>query len=201
MKRATRRFSGSCFKGAVGDQAPVIEALIVAGADPDAVTEAGDANCVMFAAQSGSETAVTALLNGGGLIDGSADGVTALMVAARAGNKAIVELLLRMGADPSIKCRAYTAADYARYGGNDELADLISNAKPRRQTDIERCMICGQRLNIEGDPMSADTGGDCWGCVGKIEADMGSEMSIRFVDEEIRKGWRLPDGTPKSEHS
>jgi ankyrin repeat protein len=84
----------------------------------------------MFAAQSGSETAVTAVLNRGGLIDGSADGVTALMVAARAGNKPIVKLLLRMGADPSIKCGAYTAADYARYGGDDELADLISKAQP-----------------------------------------------------------------------
>ena len=120
----------SCFKGAVGDPAPVTEALIAAGADPNAITSAGDSNCIMLAAQSGSESAVAAVLDGGGLVDGSADGVTALMVAARAGNKPIVKLLLRMGADPSIKCGAYTAAHYAQYGGDDELADLISKAQP-----------------------------------------------------------------------
>ena len=45
--------------------------------------------------------------------------------------------------------------------------------------------------------MSADTGGDCWGCIGKLEADGGHELSIQFVQNEIEEGWRFEDGTPK----
>jgi len=119
----------SCFRGSVGDQVPVIEALIAAGADPNALTGGGDSNCLILAAQSRSEKAVAAVLTGGALVDSSADGVTALMVAARAGDRPMVELLLRMGAHPHIQCGSYTAADYARYGGYDALADLISVAK------------------------------------------------------------------------
>lgn len=119
----------SCFRGLVGDQEPVIDALIAAGADPNAVTSGGESNCIILAAQSRSEKAVAAVLRGGALVDGSADGVTALMVAARAGDRDMVEFLLRTGADPHIRCGSYTAADYARYGGYDDLADLISAAK------------------------------------------------------------------------
>lgn len=59
------------------------------------------------------------------------------------------------------------------------------------------CLICNRRLNVEGEPLSADTGGDCWGCIGKIEADAGCEMSVEFVRREIAEGWRLADGAPK----
>ena len=45
--------------------------------------------------------------------------------------------------------------------------------------------------------MSIDAGGDCWGCIGKVEADMGHEPSIEVVQNEIEEGWRLEDGTPK----
>ena len=45
--------------------------------------------------------------------------------------------------------------------------------------------------------MYADAGGDCWGCIGKVEADMGHEASIGAVRNEIMEGWRLEDGTPK----
>jgi hypothetical protein len=34
------------------------------------------------------------------------------------------------------------------------------------------CSICQRPLNIETDPLSADTGGDCWGCISEIEAGM-----------------------------
>ncbi len=72
---------------------------------------------------------------------------------------------------------------------SSNLIDLTTTAK--------YCLICGRKLNVEGDPMSADADGDCWGCIGKTEADMGYEPSIRSVQDEIEGGWRLADGTPK----
>ena len=92
------------FRAAVTDQVSVAQTLIEAGADPNAVTEAGDSNCLMLAAQAGSEPVVTALVAGGAMVDGAADGVTALMVAARHGETKIVELLLERGAIASIRC-------------------------------------------------------------------------------------------------
>lgn len=62
---------------------------------------------------------------------------------------------------------------------------------------MERCRICSRLLNLEQDPLSGDTGGDCWGCVGKIEADFGEETTMSFVQIEIEEGWRDEDGTAK----
>lgn len=45
--------------------------------------------------------------------------------------------------------------------------------------------------------MSGDASGDCWGCIGKIEADEGWQPSVENVQKEIEKGWRFPDSTPK----
>ena len=57
----------------------------------------------------------------------------------------------------------------------------------------ETCNICRRTLDCENDPLSADCGGDCWGCIGEIEADMGCEYSLRKVREEyssgLRPGW------------
>lgn len=36
----------------------------------------------------------------------------------------------------------------------------------------DRCKLCKRRLNQDDDPLSVDCGGDCWGCVSEIEADM-----------------------------
>jgi uncharacterized protein len=119
------------FRAAVTDQVPVIRALIQAGADPNAATNAGDANCLIFAAQSGNEPAVAALIAGGADVNARADGVTALMVAARCGETGIVGLLLQSGADPTIRCGRFSAADYASYSGHDELATLLNDAGPR----------------------------------------------------------------------
>ena len=59
----------------------------------------------------------------------------------------------------------------------------------------ETCTICGRRLNVESDELSGDCGGDCWGCIGQIEADRGYEPSIKLVMDEWRRGLR-PDWTP-----
>lgn len=67
-----------------------------------------------------------------------------------------------------------------------------------------KCGLCGRFLNIEADPLSGDCGGDCWGCIGQIEADMGGDpatnVSIGFVAEEIIAGWREHDGSPKPQN-
>jgi hypothetical protein len=62
----------------------------------------------------------------------------------------------------------------------------------------ETCTICGRRLNVEADELSIDCGGDCWGCIGEIEADGGYEPSLRMVMDEWRRGLR-PNWTPPGE--
>lgn len=57
--------------------------------------------------------------------------------------------------------------------------------------------MCGRVLSQEDDPLSGDCGGDCWGCIGKIEADAGYEPSIAFVQQEVRDGFRDGDGVAK----
>lgn len=63
--------------------------------------------------------------------------------------------------------------------------------------DDRCCTICGRPLLLEQDPLSGDCGGDCWGCIGMIEADMGHEMSVEFVAKEVAWGWRDANGRPK----
>lgn len=113
------------FRAAVADQVPVIEALIAAGADPDAINSSGDSSCLILAAQSGCESAVAALVAGGANVNRQVDGVTALMVAARNGEVGIVRLLLQLAANPAARAGRFTAAEYARHSGHDDLADLL----------------------------------------------------------------------------
>ena len=116
------------FRAAVADQVPVIQALVAAGADPNAITSAGDSSCLILAAQSGCVEAVAALVACGANVNRSADGVTALMVAGRQGEVEVVRLLLQLGANPGARAGRFTAADYARQGGHDHLGDLLDQA-------------------------------------------------------------------------
>lgn len=54
------------------------------------------------------------------------------------------------------------------------------------------CGICRRVLDILADPLSTDCGGDCWGCVGEIEADIGWPESLAQVRKESDAGLR-PD--------
>jgi hypothetical protein len=45
-----------------------------------------------------------------------------------------------------------------------------------------------------------DCGGDCWACIGEIEADMGDEYSLATVREEFAKGLR-PGWVDTKKHS
>ena len=55
-----------------------------------------------------------------------------------------------------------------------------------------RCQICDRKLEMINDPLSIDCGGDCWGCIGEIEADQGFEPSLKQVRKEFELGLR-PD--------
>jgi hypothetical protein len=59
-----------------------------------------------------------------------------------------------------------------------------------------KCTICGRTLNDPVDSLSGDCGGDCWRCIGEIEAEMGWEPSLSMVRQEynsgLRPGWKEP---------
>ena len=59
-----------------------------------------------------------------------------------------------------------------------------------------KCNICGRKLNDPNEPLSGDCGGDCWGCIGEIEAEMGWLPSLNIVRQEfssgLRPGWKDP---------
>jgi hypothetical protein len=58
-----------------------------------------------------------------------------------------------------------------------------------------KCSICRRELSNPIDPLSVDCGGDCWGCVGEAEADMGYEESLKKVRKEFELGLR-PNWVP-----
>lgn len=81
------------------------------------------------------------------------------------------------------------------------LADLRRRRHLHRSRFLERrlsktCQTCGRLLNVTADPLSADCGGDCWGCVGVLEAE-GWQPSAEKVAVETAAGLREPDGSPK----
>jgi hypothetical protein len=59
-----------------------------------------------------------------------------------------------------------------------------------------RCGMCRRPLDQPDDPSSMNCGGDCWGCIGELEAELGNEESIKQVRDEhtrgLRPGWMDP---------
>lgn len=53
------------------------------------------------------------------------------------------------------------------------------------------CSICDRELSVNNDPLSIDCGGECWGCIGEIEAEMGHDPSLDKVRQEFALGLRL----------
>lgn len=67
----------------------------------------------------------------------------------------------------------------------------ISQAEDEMTTETrDVCLMCGRRLDVPGDELSTDCGGDCWGCVGQIEADGGHPESVARVADERARGVR-----------
>ncbi|HWD25538.1 MAG TPA: hypothetical protein VG387_00125 [Rhizomicrobium sp.] len=60
-------------------------------------------------------------------------------------------------------------------------------------SSFSHCTMCGRRLGVEGDALSEDCGGDCWGCVGPMEE--GFAPSLERLMDEWRRGLR-PNWTP-----
>lgn len=52
------------------------------------------------------------------------------------------------------------------------------------------CGLCGRELDAAADPLSRDCGGDCWGCIGEIEAESGYAPSAEKVEAERTEGLR-----------
>jgi hypothetical protein len=52
------------------------------------------------------------------------------------------------------------------------------------------CDTCKRTLDVAGNPLSQDCGGDCWGCVGEAEAKLGYPPSIEKCNAEIDAGHR-----------
>jgi hypothetical protein len=66
----------------------------------------------------------------------------------------------------------------------------LHDVDPSAAAGRPRCSLCGRELENAPDELSLDCGGDCWGCVGEIEADMGYEPSLLRVREESARGLR-----------
>lgn len=47
-----------------------------------------------------------------------------------------------------------------------------------------KCQICGREQNRDSDRLSASRSGDCWVCIGEIEAETGDKASL----EKVRDG-------------
>ena len=113
------------FRAAVTDMTKVIDLLAAAGADLDAITNDGKSTPLIFAIASGARDAVLSLVRAGANLDLEADQVTPLMTAAREGDRELVRLLIEAGAEPSKRCGSFGPAEYAEYGGHEDLASLL----------------------------------------------------------------------------
>ncbi len=58
------------------------------------------------------------------------------------------------------------------------------------ETVVTYCQICRRKLAQNDDPLSIDCGGDCWGCIGAIEAELGYEEALAQVRAEFALGQR-----------
>ena len=88
---------------AMSGSAPVLDALLRAGADPD-IAKSNGTTPLMLAAAAGKVDAVQVLLDRGAKPNSreGSHGQTALMFAAGTGRADVIRLLLTRGADPSI---------------------------------------------------------------------------------------------------
>ena len=113
------------FRGLVGTQQHLVaEALLQAGANPNACTNAED--CILnMAIESGNQSLVEVLIRNGADVNMIANGVTPLMTAARVGDKDMIDMLLQAGADPKAEVGGFQAYDYATHYGHEEIASIL----------------------------------------------------------------------------
>jgi ankyrin repeat protein len=122
--------------------APVVVALLEAGADPGATTSAG-VTALHLAAMSGSAAAVAALLDRGAAVNARepAWSQTPLMLAAARGRTAAVKLLLERGADHAATARTF---------------DVLAAAAQDRQARAKRNQVLAALREAEGATARAE---------------------------------------------
>jgi hypothetical protein len=113
------------FRAAVTAMAKVIDLLVAAGADVDAITDDGKSTPLILAVTSGARDAVLSVVRAGADVNLAADEVTPLMTAAREGDPELVRLLIEAGAEPNKRCGSFGPADYAEAGGHEDLVTLL----------------------------------------------------------------------------
>ena len=107
----------------------VVQRLLEAGADPDALTHRG-VSATMRAAEWGDHVIVQTLVQAGGDVNlADHNGDTALMRAAAMGHVKVVSALLCAGAEPSVsRPDGWTAAMFAEDSGQPEIANMLKMA-------------------------------------------------------------------------
>lgn len=112
------------FRAVANDRAPVVEALLRRGFDPNSPDERGH-SALIVALQNGSDRVVAALLAHPGLqVDtANAAGETALMIAALRGDRAVAEQLLGRGAQ--VDREGWSPLHYAASGPATPLVALL----------------------------------------------------------------------------
>ena len=140
---AHRQLHAAALAGKAGS-APVVRALLKAGADVKAVTTSG-ATPLHFAAQSGDADAVGAMLDKGANANARETewGQTPLIFAAEYDRPAAIKVLLKHGADPSIHTTVMnlteeTAREQAATRKRNEV--LISFEPKERRDSINKAM-------------------------------------------------------------
>jgi uncharacterized protein len=112
-------------------EAPVVAALLDAGADPAAQEAKLGWRPLDRFAEYANAPAVQLLLDAGAEVDArDFSGQTALMAAAEAGSTECAELLLRAGADPAVTCAGQTASSLAAKQGHHALAACLASRHP-----------------------------------------------------------------------
>ena len=110
----------------------MVDALLVAGARPDAPAADGD-TALIAAARWGHGPVVARLLAAGAAVDARNDARhTALMAAAERGALECVGRLLEAGSDPGLRVRGKSARGFASGVHRGAIRDLIEEHAARR---------------------------------------------------------------------
>lgn len=135
------------FMAAKNGNAPIVEALLKAGADAKAATNVGT-TALMLAAAAGSPEAVQALLKAGADIHGKDvnQGQTALMFAAASGRTEVIRLLASSGADLNARSLVPTrmkGTAQASFPARPNAPTSVADAGGRRRAATEKPLALG----------------------------------------------------------
>jgi ankyrin repeat protein len=142
------------------DRVEAIQALVAAGADPDALDSGPNGwTPLIHAVHKQQAAAVRALLAAGADPNARArNGGVALMDAAMRGDLTVVEILLAAGADPLVRSHGRTALTNAVAGGNPAVVLAMRRKAPTlrlRNTLWDHMAVWIARLSGHGEAIAA----------------------------------------------